>query len=192
MQKCELRKQNEFTNDQVVFITEGYLLCARHWAHVRLSYKTRPAYQMCRKVRQDKKTRARKSEQNAMNIQSRDCTKGRETVQVGRVDGRALLRCMCIITQFTYPPAEEPGGLQSMESKSGTRLSNWAHSHTLLSQELCVDQSKVTIALYRADVCLSAAFLWPASLIAQLVKSLLATQETLVWFLGQEDPLKKG
>ena len=30
MQKCELRKQNEFTNDQAVFITEGYLLCARH------------------------------------------------------------------------------------------------------------------------------------------------------------------
>ena len=31
-----------------------------------------------------------------------------------------------------------------------------------------------------------------ASLIAQLVKSLPAIQETLVRFLGQEDPLEKG
>ena len=30
------------------------------------------------------------------------------------------------------------------------------------------------------------------SLIAQLVKNLLAMQETLVQFLGQEDPLEKG
>ena len=30
------------------------------------------------------------------------------------------------------------------------------------------------------------------SLIAQLVKNLSAMQETLVQFLGQEDPLKKG
>ena len=31
-----------------------------------------------------------------------------------------------------------------------------------------------------------------ASLIAQLVKNLLAMQETQVRFLGQEDPLEKG
>ena len=31
-----------------------------------------------------------------------------------------------------------------------------------------------------------------ASLIAQLVKNPPAMQETLVWFLGQEDPLEKG
>ena len=31
-----------------------------------------------------------------------------------------------------------------------------------------------------------------ASLVAQLVKNPLAMQETLVQFLGQEDPLKKG
>ena len=31
-----------------------------------------------------------------------------------------------------------------------------------------------------------------ASLIAQLVKNLPARQETLVWFLGWEDPLEKG
>ena len=33
--------------------------------------------------------------------------------------------------------------------------------------------------------------LW-ASLVAQLVKNLPAMQETLVWFLGREDPLEKG
>ena len=31
-----------------------------------------------------------------------------------------------------------------------------------------------------------------ASLMAQLVKNLLAMQETLAWFLGQEEPLEKG
>ena len=31
-----------------------------------------------------------------------------------------------------------------------------------------------------------------ASLIAQLVKNLTAMQETLVQFLGREDPLEKG
>ena len=31
-----------------------------------------------------------------------------------------------------------------------------------------------------------------ASLVAQLVKHLPAMQETLVWFLGPEDPLEKG
>ena len=33
---------------------------------------------------------------------------------------------------------------------------------------------------------------WGASLAAQLVKNLPAMQETLVRFLGQEDPLEKG
>ena len=31
-----------------------------------------------------------------------------------------------------------------------------------------------------------------AALVAQLVKNLPAMQETLAWFLGQEDPLEKG
>ena len=31
-----------------------------------------------------------------------------------------------------------------------------------------------------------------ASLVAQLVMNLSAMQKTLVWFLGQEDPLEKG
>ena len=38
-------------------------------------------------------------------------------------------------------------------------------------------------------VCIN---LFWASLIAQLVKNLSAMQETLVRFLGQEDPLEKG
>ena len=38
---------------------------------------------------------------------------------------------------------------------------------------------------------LSSCFLW-ASLVAQLVKNPLAMQETLVQFLGCEDPLEKG
>ena len=33
---------------------------------------------------------------------------------------------------------------------------------------------------------------WWASLIAQLVKNPPAMQDTLVWFLSQEDPLEKG
>ena len=33
---------------------------------------------------------------------------------------------------------------------------------------------------------------WGVSLVAQLVKNLPAMQETLVQFLGQEDPLDKG
>ena len=37
----------------------------------------------------------------------------------------------------------------------------------------------------------SLTFNW-ASMIAQLVKNLPATQETLVQFLGREDPLEKG
>ena len=35
-------------------------------------------------------------------------------------------------------------------------------------------------------------FLLGTSLIAQLVKNLPTMQETLVWFLGWEDPLEKG
>ena len=31
-----------------------------------------------------------------------------------------------------------------------------------------------------------------ASLVAQMVKNLPAMQETLIWSLGQEDPLEKG
>ena len=59
---------------------------------------------------------------------------------------------------------------------------------------------KTAINLYamegeRVDLCwllvISKCFWW-ASLVAQLVKNLSAMQETLVRFLGQEDPLEKG
>ena len=43
-------------------------------------------------------------------------------------------------------------------------------------------------AILRRGICYP---LW-YSLIAQLVKNLPAMQETLVQFLGQEDPLEKG
>ena len=35
-------------------------------------------------------------------------------------------------------------------------------------------------------------FYWLHSLVAQMLKNLPAKQETLVWFLSQEDPLEKG
>ena len=55
--------------------------------------------------------------------------------------------------------------------------------------------TKVTCNLYLAFQVLQD---WPqlssprASLVAQLVKNLPVMQETLVQFLGQEDPLEKG
>ena len=38
---------------------------------------------------------------------------------------------------------------------------------------------------------ISQGLLWPASLVAQLVKNQPAIRETPVWFLGREDPLEK-
>ena len=43
-----------------------------------------------------------------------------------------------------------------------------------------------------AKICFGGGGLMGASLVAQLVKNLLAMQETPVWFLGQEDPLEEG
>ena len=40
--------------------------------------------------------------------------------------------------------------------------------------------------------CLFVCFFARASLVAQLLKNLPAMQETLVQFLGREDPLEKG
>ena len=47
----------------------------------------------------------------------------------------------------------------------------------------------------RIDMCwllVTSKCFWWASLVAQLVKNPPAMQETLVRFLGQEDPLEKG
>ena len=53
-------------------------------------------------------------------------------------------------------------------------------------------QNCVTL-VWAAQLCFShnVRYIW-ASLIAQLVKNLPAMQETLVQFLGWEDPLAKG
>ena len=48
-----------------------------------------------------------------------------------------------------------------------------------------------TIDVEEAEVDQFYEDLW-ASLVAQMVKNLPAMQETRDWFLGQEDPLKKG
>ena len=47
------------------------------------------------------------------------------------------------------------------------------------------------MALFYSFLCLSNIPLW-VSLVAQLVKNPPAMQETLVQFLGQEDPLEEG
>ena len=54
----------------------------------------------------------------------------------------------------------------------------------------CIDQKQPTDELSTSLLPSCLAFLW-ASLIAQLVKNLPAMQETLIRFLGQEDPLEK-
>ena len=65
------------------------------------------------------------------------------------------------------PGTGEPGGLPSMGSQSRTRLRRLSSSSS------------------------SSVYMW-ASLVAQMVKNLLAMQETRVKSLGQEDPLEKG
>ena len=70
------------------------------------------------------------------------------------------------IPAWRIPWTEEPGGLQSMEFKSQTELSN-----------ICL-----FLGLY----------MYMASLVAHTVKNLLIMQETWVRSLGGEDPLEKG
>ena len=52
------------------------------------------------------------------------------------------------------------------------------------------------IATYMLELPFTCFFFLPlvfwASLVAQMVKNLLAVQETQIWSLGQQDPLKKG
>ena len=64
---------------------------------------------------------------------------------------------------------EEPGGLQSM-----------GFLESDMTERLCSQYLIVSLLLCRAP------------LLAQLVKNPPAMQETLVQFLGQEDPLEKG
>ena len=57
-------------------------------------------------------------------------------------------------------------------TKSPARLSNWTNKYTHIYVYICIH-------------------IW-ASLVAQMVKNLLAMQDTWVWSLGEEDPLEKG
>ena len=68
------------------------------------------------------------------------------------------------LKDFKYAPTQFP----LEEFRTDTHYNPWAHNYHL-----------------------SYLHVW-ASLIAQLVKNPPAMQETLVWFLGWEDPLEKG
>ena len=63
-----------------------------------------------------------------------------------------------------------------------------------LGVSVCVFEEKNFWWNFSSDLCIFCWLLWHvmASLIAQLVENLPAMQETLVPFLGWEDPLEKG
>ena len=116
---------------------------------------------------------------------------------------------------WKLPWAEEPGGLQSMGLLRvghdwSTSLSlftfmhwrrKWQPTPVFLPGESQGQGSLVGCLLWgrtesdttevKCSNSSSNVILW-ASLVAQLVKNLPAMQETLAWFLGQEDPLEKG
>ena len=71
------------------------------------------------------------------------------------------------VLAWRIPGTGEPGGLPSMGSQSRTRLKQLSSSSS------------------------SRVYMW-ASLVAQMVKNLLAMQETRVQFLSQEGPLEEG
>ena len=58
--------------------------------------------------------------------------------------------------------------------------------------DLKAQSSAVTQIRLSQDWCNKSLTLTEASLVAQLVKNLPAMQETLIQFLGTEDPLEKG
>ena len=60
------------------------------------------------------------------------------------------------------------------------------------SQRVRYDQATFTFTFHFSGIKSMFLMSSGASLIAQLVKNLPAMQETLVQFLGQEDPLEKG
>ena len=72
----------------------------------------------------------------------------------------------------------------------------WKHSFTSMQNNKAkakTKQTKKNPNFYIPFISISMPHInqW-ASLVAQKVKNLPATQETRVWFLGQEDPLEKG
>ena len=106
--------------------------------------------------------------------------------------------------------AKEPSWLQSMGSQSRTRLKrlstrmcpkgavvwqdgapwegDWTGMSSWALPRYSPDSSTLVMQVWITFYCLSNR----ASLITQLVKNLPAMQETLVWFLGQEDSLENG
>ena len=100
----------------------------------------------------------------------------------------------------------KPGVLQSMGSQSWTQLSDWTELihffHILFHYGLSQDFEYSSLFYAVEPYCLSILYIpvcicepqipLGASLVAQLVKNLPTMQETLVQFLGQEDPLEKG
>ena len=102
----------------------------------------------------------------------------------------------------------KPGMLQSIASQSWTQLSNWTELnwyipfhilfHYGLSQDfeyssLCYTVEPYCLSILYIPVCICYPPNSPgAPLVAQLVKNLSTMQETLVQFLGREDPLEKG
>ena len=72
-------------------------------------------------------------------------------------------------------------------SKSRTQLSDWT--------ELKLCKKTIICGYHKAsdNLCeFISGVLGIITLIPQLVKNMPAMQETLIWFLGQEDPLEKG
>ena len=82
---------------------------------------------------------------------------------------------------FSNLPSNKPAS-----SKVLIKCSNWI-SNTRLEIPFCYISFFKKVITFKQIYKMA----W-ASLVAQLVKNLPATQETLVWFLGREDPLEKG
>ena len=76
------------------------------------------------------------------------------------------------ITEFEQAPGNGEG------QGSLTCYTTWDHKETDTTEQLNNSKSRSRIET--------------ASLVAQLIKNLPAMQETLVRFLGHEDPLEKG
>ena len=77
----------------------------------------------------------------------------------------------------------------------GTLIGKWSGptvQHRPHHSVLCNDQRGKTAWRVAICICITDSFCCTPSLVAQLVKDPPAMQETLVRFLGQEDPLEKG
>ena len=75
-------------------------------------------------------------------------------------------------------------------------LREWRTKHIMRTPELTqTDRDTIhgeNVLLASSRPVETTLYTWDASLVAQLVKTLPTMQETPVWFLGWEDPLKEG